>query len=56
MPRRIKLGVSMIGLGYHLANWRHPDAPANGNMSFQHAMRVIQAGNASWLSSFARHR
>src|SRR5258708_2552335 len=44
MPARtIKLGVSMIGLGYHLANWRHPDAPADGNMSLQHFVRVIQA-------------
>lgn len=44
MPKRtIKLGVSMIGLGYHLANWRHPDAPADGNMSLPHFMRVIQA-------------
>lgn len=41
--RTIKLGVSMIGLGYHLANWRHPDAPADGNMSLQHSIRVIQA-------------
>ncbi len=43
MPRQIKLGVSMIGMGYHLANWRHPDAPADGNMSLQHAIRVIQS-------------
>ena len=44
MPgRTIKLGVSMIGLGYHLANWRHPEAPADGNMSLAHFMRVIQA-------------
>jgi alkanesulfonate monooxygenase len=44
VPKRtIKLGVSMIGLGYHLANWRHPDAPADGNMSLQHSIRVIQA-------------
>ena len=43
MPRQIKLGVSMIGLGYHLANWRHPDAPADGNMSLPHFVRVIQA-------------
>jgi FMN-dependent oxidoreductase (nitrilotriacetate monooxygenase family) len=43
MPKRtIKLGVSMIGMGYHLANWRHPDAPADGNMSLAHYIRVIQ--------------
>ena len=43
MPKRtIKLGVSMIGMGYHLANWRHPDAPADGNMSLPHYIGVIQ--------------
>ncbi|MFZ4409521.1 MAG: LLM class flavin-dependent oxidoreductase [Paracraurococcus sp.] len=41
--RQIRLGVSMIGLGYHLAAWRHPDAPAGGNMELQHFVRVTQA-------------
>jgi len=42
-PRKIKLGVSMIGLGYHLAAWRHPNAPAGGNMELAHFVRVTQA-------------
>ena len=41
--RKIRLGVSMIGLGYHLAAWRHPEAPAGGNMELQHFVRVTQA-------------
>ena len=28
--RQMRLGVSMIGLGYHVAAWRHPDVPAGG--------------------------
>jgi alkanesulfonate monooxygenase len=42
-PRKIHLGVSMIGMGYHLAAWRHPDARPGGNMELQHAVRVTQA-------------
>lgn len=42
-PRRIRLGVSMIGMGYHLAAWRHPDASAGGNMELRHFVRVTQA-------------
>jgi alkanesulfonate monooxygenase len=41
--RQIRLGVSMIGLGYHLAAWRHPEAPAGGNMELAHFVRVTQA-------------
>jgi FMN-dependent oxidoreductase (nitrilotriacetate monooxygenase family) len=48
-PRRIHLGVSMIGMGYHLAGWRHPDASAGGNMELQHAIRVTQAAERGLL-------
>ncbi|MDB5383391.1 MAG: hypothetical protein JWO26_3023, partial [Rhodospirillales bacterium] len=27
---KMKLGMSMRGLGYHPAAWRHPDMPADG--------------------------
>ena len=44
MPKRqIKLGVSMIGMGYHLAAWRHPEASAGGNMELAHFVRTTQA-------------
>jgi alkanesulfonate monooxygenase len=48
-PRQIRLGVSMIGMGYHLAGWRHPDASAGGNMELQHAVRVTQAAERGLL-------
>lgn len=48
-PRRIRLGVSMIGMGYHLAGWRHPDASAGGNMELQHAIRVTQTAERGLL-------
>lgn len=41
--RQIKLGVSMIGLGYHPAAWRHPETPPGGNMELSHYVRVTQA-------------
>lgn len=33
----------MIGMGYHLAAWRHPEAAAGGNMELAHCVRVAQA-------------
>ncbi|MBR0655502.1 LLM class flavin-dependent oxidoreductase [Plastoroseomonas arctica] len=38
MARRdkMKLGMSMRGLGYHPAAWRHPDVPADGTLRFEH--------------------
>ncbi|MBV8169117.1 MAG: LLM class flavin-dependent oxidoreductase, partial [Alphaproteobacteria bacterium] len=41
-PRQIKLGVSMIGLGYHPAAWRHPETPAGGNMQLRHFVEMAQ--------------
>ncbi len=32
----MKLGMSMRGLGYHPAAWRHPDVPADGTLRFEH--------------------
>ena len=40
--RQIKLGISMVGLGYHHAAWRLPDAPDGGNMDIRHSIDVIQ--------------
>jgi alkanesulfonate monooxygenase len=48
-PRKIRLGVSMIGRGYHLAAWRHPEASAGGNMELQHFVRVTQAAERGLL-------
>lgn len=40
--RQIKLGVSMAGLGYHPAAWRHPQTPADGNMRLEHFVGMAQ--------------
>jgi FMN-dependent oxidoreductase (nitrilotriacetate monooxygenase family) len=41
--RQMKLGMSMRGLGYHTAAWRHPDVPADGTLRFEHYVRNAQA-------------
>jgi len=40
--RQIKLGVSMAGLGYHPAAWRHPETPAAGNMDLRHFIHMAE--------------
>ncbi len=47
--RQIKLGVSMVGMGYHLAAWRHPDASAGGNMELQHFVKTTQVAERGLL-------
>ena len=43
MPKRqMKLGMSMRGLGYHVAAWRHPDVPPDGTLRFDHYRRNAQ--------------
>ncbi len=37
------LGMSIRGLGYHPAAWRHPDVPADGTLRFEHYARSAQA-------------
>ena len=41
--RRMHLGMSIRGLGYHPAAWRHPDVPADGTLRFDHYARSAQA-------------
>lgn len=40
--RHMKLGMSMRGLGYHAAAWRHPGVPADGTLRFDHYVRNAQ--------------
>jgi len=47
--RQMKLGVSMIGLGYHVAAWRHPGVPADGSPSVRHSVEVAQAAERGKL-------
>ena len=37
------LGMSIRGLGYHAAAWRHPDVPADGSLRFEHYRRSALA-------------
>src|ERR1017187_9154057 len=37
--RQIHLGLTIAGIGYHHAAWRHPDVPAAGAMRFEHYRR-----------------
>jgi len=41
--RQMHLGMSIRGLGYHPAAWRHPDVPADGTLSFEHYRRSALA-------------
>jgi FMN-dependent oxidoreductase (nitrilotriacetate monooxygenase family) len=39
----MNIGMSIRGLGYHVAAWRHPDVPADGTMRFEHYARSAKA-------------
>jgi FMN-dependent oxidoreductase (nitrilotriacetate monooxygenase family) len=41
--RTMRLGMSMRGIGYHVAAWRHPDTPSGGQMELPFYTRVAQA-------------
>jgi alkanesulfonate monooxygenase len=39
----------MIGLGYHVAAWRHPDVPADGSPNICHSVAVAQTAERGKL-------
>jgi alkanesulfonate monooxygenase len=39
---RLKLGAFLPDAGHHVAAWRHPDATADGGVSFDHYRRLAQ--------------
>ncbi len=39
--RQMALGVFIGSLGYHMASWRHPDAPIGGEMQLQHYINAL---------------
>lgn len=41
--RQMHIGMSIRGLGYHPAAWRHPDVPSDGTLRFEHYARSAQA-------------
>ncbi len=40
--RQMRLGMSIRGVGYHAAAWRHPDVPSDGTLRFDHYLRNAQ--------------
>ncbi len=40
--RKMRLGLSIRGHGYHPAAWRHPDVPADGTLRVGHYVRSAQ--------------
>lgn len=40
--KQLKLGAFLMSSGHHVAAWRHPDAPADGGLNFQHYRRLAE--------------
>src|SRR6201994_5073944 len=40
--RKMRIGMSIRGHGYHPAAWRHPDVPADGTLQIGHYIRSSQ--------------
>src|SRR3979411_3503715 len=47
--RKIRLGLSIRGHGYHPAAWRHPDVPADGTLQVEHYVRSAQTAERGKL-------
>ncbi|MEX3672285.1 LLM class flavin-dependent oxidoreductase [Paraburkholderia phenoliruptrix] len=46
---KMRLGLSMRYLGYHVAAWRHPDVPADGALSFEYFLSTARKAEAAHL-------
>src|SRR6516165_11650375 len=52
--RKMRIGMSIRGHGYHPAAWRHPDVPADGTLRVEHYARSAQTaerGKIDMISS-----
>src|ERR1700751_4885977 len=47
--RKMRLGLSIRGHGYHPAAWRHPDVRADGTLHVEHYARSAQAAERGKL-------
>lgn len=47
--KKLKLGVSLRYLGYHMAAWRHPDVPADGAINFKYFLESARIAEAAKL-------
>ena len=45
--RKMRLGLSIRGHGYHPAAWRHPDVPADGTLHVEHYVRAPRSPSAA---------
>jgi len=45
--RKMKLGLSMRYLGYHMAAWRHPEVPAGGALDYHYFLANAQKAEAA---------
>src|SRR5262249_4230030 len=45
--RKMRLGLSLRGLGYHLAAWRDPEVQADGALDFNFFLRSAEAAEAA---------
>ncbi|AJE98302.1 LLM class flavin-dependent oxidoreductase [Pandoraea apista] len=45
--RKMKLGLSMRYLGYHVAAWRHPEVPADGALDYRYFLANAQKAEAA---------
>ncbi|MBV9827416.1 MAG: LLM class flavin-dependent oxidoreductase [Alphaproteobacteria bacterium] len=48
-PRKMRIGMSIRGHGYHPAAWRHPDVPAEGTLQVEHYVRSAQTAERGKL-------
>ena len=46
---KMRLGLSMRYLGYHIAAWRHPDVPADGAIDFNYFLASAKKAEAAKL-------
>ncbi len=50
--RKMRLGLSIRGHGYHPAAWRHPDVPADGTLRVEHyvhSARIAERGKLDMI-------
>jgi hypothetical protein len=40
--RKMRIGMSIRGHGYHPAAWRHPEVPADCTLQVEHYVRSAQ--------------
>ncbi len=45
--RRMRLGLSLRGLGYHIAAWRHPEVPSDGSLDFDYFLASTRIAEAA---------